>query len=62
MRHKTLKEAQQALANTLDHLEQIRMTRSDDPELFSLKEDIRQLIPPAEPEEDEAARSRLAEL
>jgi hypothetical protein len=45
MRHRTLKEAQQALADALRDLEATRMTRHDDPVLTELKADIRRSIP-----------------
>jgi len=43
---KTLKEAKEALANALKSLEEIRMTRRDDPKLVALKADIRRSIAP----------------
>ena len=43
---KTLNEAQEALATALQDLEQIRMTRRDDPKLVALKADIRRSIGP----------------
>jgi hypothetical protein len=45
-RKKTLNEAKEALANALQGLEQIRMTRRDDPKLVALKADIRRSIGP----------------
>jgi hypothetical protein len=50
MRHSLLKEAQAALANALDHLEDVRMTRSNDPALSELKADIRRTITQRDPE------------
>ncbi len=44
MRHRTLKEAQEALAKALKDLEATRMTRHDDPALSQLKADIRRTI------------------
>jgi len=41
-----LNEAQEALATALQDLEQIRMTRCDDPKLVALKADIRRSIGP----------------
>jgi len=48
MGHKkrTLNEAKEALATALQGLEQIRMTRRDDPKLVALKADIRRSIGP----------------
>jgi hypothetical protein len=43
-RKKALKEAKEALANALQGLEEIRMTRRDDPKLIELKADIRRSI------------------
>jgi len=45
-RKKILNEAKEALANALQGLEQIRMTRRDDPKLVALKADIRRSIGP----------------
>lgn len=41
---KTLNEAKEALATALQGLEEIRMTRRDDPKLVALKADIRRII------------------
>lgn len=46
MGRKTLKEAKEALAKALQGLEEIRMTRRDDPKLVELKADIRRSIGP----------------
>ena len=48
MGHKkrTLNEAKEALATALQSLEEIRMTRRDDPKLVALKADIRCSIGP----------------
>ena len=46
MGRKTLKEAKEALAKALQALEEIRMTRRDDPTLVALKADIRRSISP----------------
>jgi hypothetical protein len=45
-REKTLNEAKEALAIVLQGLEEIRMTRPDDPKLVALKADIRRSIGP----------------
>jgi hypothetical protein len=55
MRHRSLREAKEALAKALQGLEEIRMTRRDDPKLCALKNDIRRTIQQPEPENEEAA-------
>jgi hypothetical protein len=55
MRHKSLREAKEALAKALQGLEEIRRTRRDDPELIELKNDIRRTIQQPESEDEEAA-------
>jgi hypothetical protein len=52
MRRRILKETQTALVGVLKSLEQIRMTRHDDPRLVELKRDIRRTITPVDEQEE----------